>query len=55
MNTNKALELGFLDEIMYTRNENKQTESVMFSRMAITNKFLDKLKIKLTIRLRLCR
>jgi len=47
MNANKALELGFVDEIMYTGNENKQTESVIFSRMAITNKLLDKLKNKI--------
>ena len=48
MNARKAVELGFADEIMYTENQNSNTalDSFMFSRMAVTNKLIDKLKSK---------
>lgn len=48
MNARKAVELGFADEIMYTENQNSNTalDSFMFSRMAVTNKLMDKLKSK---------
>ena len=48
MNARKAVELGFADEIMYTENQNSNAvlDSFMFSRMAVTNKLIDKLKSK---------
>ena len=48
MNARKAVELGFADEIMYMENLNSNTalDSFMFSRMAVTNKLIDKLKSK---------
>ena len=48
MNARKAVELGFADEIMYTENRNSNTalDSFMFSRIAVTNKLIDKLKSK---------
>ena len=48
MNARKAVELGFADEIMYMENLNFNTalDSFMFSRMAVTNKLIDKLKSK---------
>ena len=49
MNTKKAVELGFADEIMYTekdQNSEKISNSYIFSRMAVTNKLIDKLKNK---------
>ena len=48
MNARKAVELGFADEIMYMENQNFNTalDSFMFSRMAVTNKLIDKLKSK---------
>ena len=48
MNARKAVELGFADEIMYTENQKSDTvpDSFMFSRMAVTNKLIDKLKNK---------
>ena len=48
MNARKAVELGFADEIMYTENQNFNTalDSFIFSRMAVTNKLIDKLKSK---------
>ena len=49
MNAKKAVELGFADEIMYTekdQNSEKISNSYIFSRMAVTNKLIDKLKSK---------
>ena len=49
MNARKAVELGFADEIMYTekdQNSEKISNSYIFSRMAVTNKLIDKLKNK---------
>lgn len=49
MNARKAVELGFADEIMYTekdQNSEKISNSYIFSRMAVTNKLIDKLKSK---------
>ena len=48
MNARKAVELGFADEIMYMENLNFNTalDSFMFSRMAVTNKLINKLKSK---------
>ena len=48
MNARNAVELGFADETMYTENQNSNTalDSFMFSRMAVTNKLMDKLKSK---------
>ena len=49
MNAKKAVELGFADEIMYTekdQNSEKISNSYIFSRMAVTNKLINKLKSK---------
>lgn len=48
MNARKAVELGLADEIMYMENQKSDTvlDSFMFSRMAVTNKLIDKLKSK---------
>ncbi len=49
MNARKAIEFGFADEIMYTeknQNSEKVSNSYIFSRMAVTNKLIDKLKNK---------
>lgn len=49
MNAKKAVELGFADEIMYTeknQSPEKISNSYIFSRMAVTNKLIDKLKNK---------
>ncbi len=49
MNAKKAVELGFADEIMYTekdQNSEKISNNYIFSRMAVTNKLIDKLKSK---------
>lgn len=48
MNARKTVELGFADEIMYIENQKSNTvlDSFMFSRMAVTNKLIDKLKSK---------
>ena len=49
MNARKAVELGFVDEIMYTekdQNSGKISNSYIFSRMAVTNNLIDKLKNK---------
>ena len=48
MNARKAVELGFADEIMYTENQNSEkiSNSYIFSRMAVTNKLINKLKSK---------
>ena len=48
MNANKALELGFCDEIMFRREEAEPApeESFSFSRRAVTNCLLNKLKAR---------
>ena len=47
MNANKALELGFCDAIMFTANavpEEAPKDSFTFSRRAVTNSLMDKLR-----------
>ena len=48
MNANKALELGFCDEIMFKRQEAEPDaeDSFLYSRRAVTNCLLDKLKAR---------
>ena len=49
MNPKMALELGFCDEILYESEEAEMTEDAfVFSRKAVTNCLLDKLKAKQT-------
>ena len=44
MNANKALELGFADKIMFMESETPDlTDSLIFSRMAVTNSLISKL------------
>ena len=43
MNANKAIELGFADKIMFTEGEKTSTDSLIFSRMAVTNSLINKL------------
>ncbi len=53
MNANKARELGFCDEILFTDEQQAQphegffTDSFTFSRRAVTNSLLDKLKARI--------
>lgn len=53
MNANKACELGFCDEIMFTDGQQTQphegffTDSFTFSRRAVTNSLLNKLKARI--------
>lgn len=45
MNAQKAVELGFADSILYDGDdEGKETEGMIFSRAAVTNSLLNKLK-----------
>ena len=48
MNANKALELGFCDEIMFQRQEAEPDaeDSFLYSRRAVTNCLLNKLKAR---------
>lgn len=47
MNANKALELGFADKIMFMESETPDlTDSLIFSRMAVTNSLISKLPKK---------
>ena len=47
MNANKAIELGFADKIMFMENETPDlTDSLIFSRMAVTNSLISKLPKK---------
>ena len=48
MNANKALELGFCDEIMFKRQEAEPEaeDSFLYSRRAVTNCLLNKLKAR---------
>lgn len=49
MNANKAVELGFADEVMFEdKRKNNQNETYAFSRRAVTNSLLDKLPKKAT-------
>lgn len=43
MNANKAIELGFADKVMFTEGEKTSTDSLIFSRMAVTNSLINKL------------
>lgn len=43
-NAKKAVELGFADSILYDTDEDDEPEAMIFSRAAVTNSFLDKLK-----------
>ena len=46
MNANKAIELGFADKIMFTESGKEPTDSLIFSRMAVTNSLINKLPKK---------
>ena len=47
MNANKAIELGFADKIMFMENETPDlADSLIFSRMAVTNSLISKLPKK---------
>ena len=47
LSAKKALELGFVDEILYTDRDNGEvTDAVIFSRMTVTNCLLNKIKNK---------
>lgn len=47
MNAKKALELGFADSILYDGDdEGDEPEGMMFSRAAVTNSLLNKLKVQ---------
>lgn len=47
MNANKAIELGFADKIMFMKNETPDlADSLIFSRMAVTNSLISKLPKK---------
>lgn len=43
MNANKAIELGFADKIMFAEGETTAADSLIFSRMAVTNSLISKL------------
>ena len=43
-NDKKAVELGFADSILYDTDEDDEPEAMIFSRAAVTNSFLDKLR-----------
>ena len=48
MNAKKALELGFADSILYDSvDEDKEPEGMIFSRAAVTNSLIEKLKAKM--------
>lgn len=44
LNANKAIELGFADAIMFKTGESPPQDSFVFSRRAVANSLLDKLK-----------
>ncbi len=46
LNANKALELGFADDIMFKDNQTPTQNSFTFSRRAVTNSLLEKIKPK---------
>jgi ATP-dependent Clp protease protease subunit len=43
MNANKAVELGFADKIMFAEGEKTAADSLIFSRVAVTNSLISKL------------
>lgn len=43
MNANKAVELGFADKIMFAEGDKAAADSLIFSRMAVTNSLISKL------------
>ncbi len=43
MNANKAVELGFADKIMFAEGEKNAADSLIFSRVAVTNSLISKL------------
>ncbi len=43
MNANKAVELGFADKIMFAEGETTAADSLIFSRVAVTNSLISKL------------
>ena len=49
-NARKALELGFADSVLYDGDDDDdiKDEGMIFSRAAVTNSLLDKLKAKMT-------
>ena len=49
-NARKALELGFADSVLYDGDDDDdiKDEGMIFSRAAVTNSLLDKLKVKMT-------
>ncbi|MDR1628558.1 MAG: Clp protease ClpP [Oscillospiraceae bacterium] len=46
LNAKKAVELGFADGIMFGNEKEDTPESLIFSRMSVTNEILNKLKVK---------
>lgn len=44
MNARKAVELGFADKILYTGEATDTGDGLIYSRMAVTNSMLDKIK-----------
>lgn len=48
MNAKKAVELGFADTIMFSEKEetDQETKAILFSRTAVTNSLMDKLRAK---------
>jgi len=48
MNVNKAMELGFADGVLEDEKRAKPAETYAFSRRAVTNSLLDKIKPKAT-------
>ena len=44
LNANKAMEFGFADDIMFRTGESTVQDSFVFSRRAVTNSLMDKLK-----------
>ena len=45
-NAKKALELGFVDEILFEENADNSTDALIFSQAAVTNCLLNKIKAK---------
>jgi len=46
MNANKAIELGFADGVLEDSKRHQATPTYAFSRRAVTNSLLDKVKTK---------
>jgi ATP-dependent Clp protease protease subunit len=44
LNANKAVELGFADDIMFKPGESSLQDSFVFSRRAVTNSLMNKLQ-----------